>query len=53
MHAFTHMHRDTLAFGEAHRVPETKGGLRQLTLLWLVSAGTLGRERREAQGLAP
>lgn len=53
VYAFTHVHRDTLAFEEAHRASETKGGLRQLTLLLLVSAGALGRERREAQGLAP
>lgn len=40
----------TLAFREAHRGPETKGGLRQLTLLLLVSAGTLRRRGREAGG---
>lgn len=46
------MHRDTLAFGKACRDPETKGGLRQLTLLLLVSAGIQRRVRREPQGLA-
>lgn len=35
----------TLAFREAHRAPGTKGGLRQLTLLLLVSAGILRRRR--------
>lgn len=52
-HALAHVQGDTVAFREAHRAPETKGGLRQLTLLLLVSAGTQGRDRREAKGLAP
>lgn len=37
---------DTLALREAHRAPETRGRLRQLTLLLLVSAGIQRRGRR-------
>lgn len=49
MHTCTDPRAQTLWHSERPtEPPETKGGLRQLTLLLLVSAGTQRRERREA-----